>query len=128
MLDAAAVTANESRPAPLPPASFVPFTPFEIPFAYRSTTSAITSMRLSPAPAGPTPGEARARLALEGTAPRPRDFTAAELRTAFRQLAREYHPDRHPHATGAEVLLYARTFASIAANYRRLATSLASRA
>jgi hypothetical protein len=121
-LDAAPVAA----PTPsLAPASFVPFTPFEIPFLGRLTAYGAPSIAPS-LPSGS--GEARARLALESTSPLPVDFTPAELRAAFRQLAREYHPDRHPDATGGEVLQYSRTFTTIASNYRRLASVIGARA
>lgn len=48
------------------------------------------------------------------------DFTAPELKRAFRMLAREFHPDRHPGASEAERTALARTFASICDGYREL--------
>jgi DnaJ-class molecular chaperone len=52
------------------------------------------------------------------------DFSDAELRRAFRLLARQYHPDRHPGAPAAEHARLSRQFASILGAYRELQTTL----
>src|SRR5207245_686341 len=41
------------------------------------------------------------------------DFSERELRTAFRGLARRYHPDGHPGSSDAEKARLARTFSDI---------------
>ena len=47
------------------------------------------------------------------------DFTAAELRSAYRTLARSYHPDRH-HSSGTEQNAITRVFAEIANHHQTL--------
>jgi hypothetical protein len=49
------------------------------------------------------------------------DFTDAELKSAFRALARRFHPDRHPESADGERARLARTFGRIAEAYRLLA-------
>jgi len=49
-----------------------------------------------------------------------RDFTLAELRSAFRTLARQYHPDTHPQSNPAEAARLSRIFADINAHYHCL--------
>jgi hypothetical protein len=58
-------------------------------------------------------------------APLVRDFTDAELRTAFRDLARQFHPDRHPGCSGAEKTRLAGLFVRAHASYRVLKTATA---
>lgn len=53
------------------------------------------------------------------------DFTPAELRTAFRDLARRYHPDRHPGSDEAASSRFARMFAELNESYRVLLTAAA---
>jgi hypothetical protein len=48
------------------------------------------------------------------------DFTARELRSEFRALARRYHPDSHPHAGDAERTQWGRQFALVRECYERL--------
>lgn len=48
------------------------------------------------------------------------DFTDAELRSAFRALARRYHPDRHPGSDASESSRLAQVFAGLADHYREL--------
>lgn len=52
------------------------------------------------------------------------DFTAADLRSAYRRLALRWHPDRHATAAPAERALLAQTFARITSAYRQLAGHL----
>lgn len=47
-------------------------------------------------------------------------FTEKELRSAFRSLAREYHPDRHHGSAPAELARLTRLFATINAHYQYL--------
>lgn len=48
------------------------------------------------------------------------DFSEHELRRAFRTLAREYHPDRHPGCTEFDRARLSRTFATAHEAYRLL--------
>jgi hypothetical protein len=51
------------------------------------------------------------------------DFTAGELRSAFRALARRYHPDRHATSDQTQREQLARQFARVHDAYRLLAES-----
>lgn len=48
------------------------------------------------------------------------DFTAADLRSAYRALALDYHPDRHASSDPAEKERLSRLFAEIVEHHRRL--------
>ena len=48
------------------------------------------------------------------------DFTIGELRSAFRALARRYHPDAHPGSSDAVKIRLSRLFAELTENYRCL--------
>jgi len=50
----------------------------------------------------------------------PVDFTDGELRSAFRTLARRYHPDRHPGCSPFDQARFAHTFACVCEAYRHL--------
>jgi len=52
------------------------------------------------------------------------DFSAGELRSAFRMLARTYHPDRHPSAGASDRQRLAQQFSTIRASYETLLTVL----
>jgi hypothetical protein len=51
----------------------------------------------------------------------PADFTVGQLRTAFRELARRYHPDRHAGSGDAEKAMLATLFGHAHDAYRVLA-------
>ncbi len=48
------------------------------------------------------------------------DYSEHELRRAFRQLARDYHPDSHPGCNEFERARLSRTFATVHEAYRQL--------
>jgi curved DNA-binding protein CbpA len=48
------------------------------------------------------------------------DFTASELRTTFRRLARQFHPDRHPGSSDAEKARLSRLFTDLNDHHRLL--------
>jgi hypothetical protein len=52
------------------------------------------------------------------------DFSPTELRSAFRVLARRYHPDRHPGASEAERQRLAQQFSTLRASYETLLAAL----
>lgn len=53
-------------------------------------------------------------------------FTARELRSAFKSLARQYHPDRHQGSSAAELARLTRLFAAINAHYQCLMKTVSS--
>jgi hypothetical protein len=79
----------------------------------------------APSPRAPrrslSPGHQRALDALIGFGvDLDADFTEAELRSAFRALARRYHPDRHPGSDASENRRLAGVFSGLADHYRAL--------
>jgi len=52
------------------------------------------------------------------------DFSPEELRSAFRRLARRYHPDRHPFASDDDKARLSRQFGGITSDYEVLITAL----
>jgi preprotein translocase subunit Sec63 len=69
-----------------------------------------------------TPAEREARDALNALGARlGPDFSERDLRSAFRQLARRYHPDRHPGCSAGTASSLSRHFADLQAAYRLLA-------
>jgi len=81
-----------------------------------------------PAPTRPRrqlgPAERHALDELIGLGARLRDdFTVAELRSAFRSLARQHHPDRHPGQSDTDRAHAARIFDFITGHCRCLAAA-----
>ncbi len=68
----------------------------------------------TPSSPAPAPSSAYTLLGVQ------RDADAAEIRRAFRRLARELHPDKHPEATDTERRALAVKFAQVAAAYQAL--------
>jgi hypothetical protein len=52
------------------------------------------------------------------------DFTEAEIKSAFRALARKFHPDRHPGSSDPERARLSRAFATVCDAYRTLTTAV----
>ena len=52
------------------------------------------------------------------------DFSADEVRSAYRRLARRFHPDRHPLAADEEKAALSRQFAAVTSDYEVLLTAL----
>ena len=52
------------------------------------------------------------------------DFSADEVRSAYRRLARRFHPDRHPLASDGEKAALSHRFAAITMDYEVLLTAL----
>jgi hypothetical protein len=71
-------------------------------------------------PLGPAEHAALEHLRSAGAAALGDDFTAADLKRAFRALALRYHPDRHPAGSSAQHRELARTFARVHESYRTL--------
>lgn len=63
-------------------------------------------------------------LRASGAAELNEDFSAADLRRAYRRLALRWHPDRHVTAGPAERTALAETFARVTSAYRQLAGGL----
>jgi hypothetical protein len=57
-----------------------------------------------------------------------RNFTETELRSAFRMLAREYHPDRHPHSSDEEKSRLSAAFSQLTDAYEHLQSAALSQA
>src|SRR5581483_11524137 len=72
---------------------------------------AVGALRFQPAPA---PASVYRMLEL------PEGATVDEVKRAYRRLARELHPDRHPSAAPEDLRDLERRFAEVSAAYRRL--------
>ncbi len=128
------------QPAPARPAPANPFLfsaayqrgTWSLPKEYVGATaphaaSGVTRSTVSAArpPRRLTAGQQRSFDALiEFGAALPADFSAQELRAAFRALARRYHPDRHPFADAGEVTVLSRQFTAITGHYELLRSAL----
>jgi hypothetical protein len=106
-------TAGPSRPAPDSGAS--PWTP-----VYGARPGA-----QSRPPRHLTPAQRHAFVVLRGlgAGSLTERFTNTELRSAFRELARRFHPDRHPDSSESERAQLAHSFATACDAYRTLTTT-----
>jgi DnaJ-class molecular chaperone len=52
------------------------------------------------------------------------DFSESELRSAYRRLARRYHPDRHPAGDAAADIRWSRLFGEITTHHKHLTRAL----
>ena len=94
--------------------------------AFRAAAGPIVSI---PGPTAPAPTRSQPRTSTEheafrlfqdaGAALAPA-FTANELKRAFRRLARDLHPDRHPATSEVERNRLGAAFAAVRDNYLRL--------
>jgi DnaJ domain len=121
LLNAALAADSSSIGGRMAAPSVTPFwfvTPHDLPPASRAKTAAARP----PRPARQlTPSERRALTAMVSLGARlDENFTTAELRSAYRALARKYHPDRHPHSDRAEEAEWAQTFALVRDSYECL--------
>ena len=129
--------AEDAHPGSIPPRRTAPPHPFlfvEPQVQFRATPyAAMAGDRMAPAAVPPrrrcrmlTAPEQRALdgLVRLGATLEP-DFTAADLRTAFRTLARRYHPDSHPTSSTVELTRFARLFADVTEHHRRLRSVVA---
>ena len=110
------------RPAPAQPAS-------NPPPPNGSTHRRPATARPAPMPARPArPLSDRQRQALtafvELGARLTADYTAGELRSAYRRLAMEYHPDRHPGSTESQRARLTRILADLNEHQRHLVAAL----
>ena len=131
-----------SAPAPPPPPAYRPPHPFlfatpQFQFratAYGSAARTAAGSRLAhrvrplPPPTAPRPLTAIQQRAFDQLialgADLGSDCTARELRSAYRTLARRFHPDRHPASSETEKARLARMFADLSQNHRCFLTAL----
>ena len=73
----------------------------------------------TPAPSRPTTTGAWVLLGV------PRDATPDELKRAYRKLARDLHPDLHPHATAEERAALSQRFSAVTTAYNELRSRVA---
>jgi len=107
-------TAGPARPAPVSGAS--PWTPV---YGARPGAQSRPARRLTPEQQHAL--DMLRRLGADSLTDR---FTNGELKSAFRVLARRFHPDRHPGSSDAERARLARSFAATCDAYRTLAPSV----
>jgi hypothetical protein len=117
-IDADRPTSFPRRPRPVPSDPFLFVAPYR---SCRASGYPAHARALGPSPRPLTAREQQALEALNrfgaGLAP---DFTVAELRSAFRVLARRYHPDGHPASDIAQKAHFARAFGEIVEHHRQL--------
>ena len=136
------------RPIAEPPPVFPPRPPHPFLFAAPQRQFGATAYRMGPG-RGPTSLDTRPVTPQPPPRPRPRraltarqeralvelvalgadlraDFSLRELRSAYRTLARRYHPDRHPASGEAEKARLAKVFGELNDNHRRLLAVVAS--
>ncbi len=111
-------TSPSCRPAPPPPFLFGPRYVHATPRTHGAMADVRPLRRL-------TASQQRALgdLIRLGANLRP-DFTAHELRSAFRTLARCYHPDRHPLASKIEKARFSGLFTDLTNNHQHLLVAL----
>jgi hypothetical protein len=132
----AAGTSSSWQPSARPVFLFGDFGRFGVPWPVRQAASARASAWTAVYAARPgarrattralTPAQRQALKHLQGLgcASLGADFTGAEIKSAFRALARQYHPDRHPGSDPAERARLASTFAGVCDAYRTLTTAI----
>ena len=73
----------------------------------------------------PTPAPSRSETGPWSLLGVPRDATPDELKRAYRKLARDLHPDLHPHASHEERADLSRRFSAVTTAYNELRSRVA---
>ena len=122
---------DPSPPPFVPPNPFLfatPHRPFRTsPYRVATAAGATHQRPVTPRPAPVRPARtltSRQHRALDAFVARGAflapDFTAGELRSAFRMLALTYHPDRHPDTSDTEKARLTRVLADLNEHHRQL--------
>lgn len=110
-------TAGPARP--VRPATRSGASPWTAVYAARPGAQLRPARRLSPAQQ-----QALDDLRSLGASALTAEFTDADIKSAFRILARKFHPDTHPGSSDLERASLARAFASVCDAYRTLTTAV----